>query len=126
MTLLVLGAGGQVGRALIERAGAAGRGFDRAACDICDEASVARALSTPTVSAVVNCAAYTAVDRAESASERAFAVNSSGAEIVARTAAARALPIIHLDSSNNPILWDVLGANLVNGGCLGQRWLWSD
>ena len=31
MTLLVLGAGGQVGRALIERAGAAGRGFDRAA-----------------------------------------------------------------------------------------------
>jgi len=31
-----------------------------------------------------------------------------------------------LDGSNNPILWDVLGANLVNGGCLGQRWLWSD
>jgi dTDP-4-dehydrorhamnose reductase len=98
VTLLVLGAGGQVGRALIERAGAAGRGFDRAACDICDEASVARALSTPTVSAVVNCAAYTAVDRGESEAERAFAVNSSGAEIVARTAAARGLPIIHLST----------------------------
>ena len=34
MTLLVLGAGGQVGRAIVERAGPGTRGFDRAACDI--------------------------------------------------------------------------------------------
>ena len=98
MTLLVLGAGGQVGRALVERAGPGTRGFDRAACDICDEASVARAVSAPMVSAVVNCAAYTAVDRAESEPERAFAVNAGGAEIVARAAAARGLPIIHLST----------------------------
>jgi dTDP-4-dehydrorhamnose reductase len=98
VTLLVLGAGGQVGRALVERAGTAARGFDRATCDICDAASVARALSPSPASAVVNCAAYTAVDRAESESERAFAVNSAGAEIVARAAAARGLPIIHLST----------------------------
>jgi dTDP-4-dehydrorhamnose reductase len=98
VTLIVLGAGGQVGRALIERAGIEGRGFDRAACDICDEASVARALSGAMVTAVVNCAAYTAVDRAESEPERAFAVNAGGAEIVARAAAARDLPIIHLST----------------------------
>ena len=98
MTLLVLGAGGQVGRALVERLGTAGRGFDRAACDICDAASVARVLSTPTVTAVVNCAAYTAVDRAESERKRAFAVNAGGAEIVARAAAAQGLPIIHLST----------------------------
>jgi dTDP-4-dehydrorhamnose reductase len=102
VTLLVFGAGGQVGRALVERAGPAGRGFDRAACDICDAASVARAFSASTsastVTAVVNCAAYTAVDRAESQPERAFAVNAGGTGIVARAAAARGLPIIHLST----------------------------
>ena len=95
MTLLILGAGGQIGRALVERAGAEGRGLDRTACDICDAASVARAVSLPTVSAVINCAAYTA---AESEPEHAFAVNAGGAEIVARAAAARGLPLIHLST----------------------------
>jgi dTDP-4-dehydrorhamnose reductase len=98
VTVVVLGAGGQVGRALVERLGASGRGFDRTACDICDPASVARALRAPTISAVVNCAAYTAVDRAESERELAFAVNAAGAEIVARAAADRNLPMVHLST----------------------------
>jgi dTDP-4-dehydrorhamnose reductase len=98
MSLLVFGAGGQVGRALAERIGSAGRGYDHTACDICDPASVARAVSDPALSAVVNCAAYTAVDRAESERERAFAVNAEGAGIVARAAAQRELPIIHLST----------------------------
>jgi dTDP-4-dehydrorhamnose reductase len=98
MTLLVLGAGGQVGRALLERAGNEARGFDRAHCDICDEASVARALGTTDASVVVNCAAYTAVDRAESERERAFAVNGTGAGAVARAAASRGLPVIHIST----------------------------
>jgi dTDP-4-dehydrorhamnose reductase len=98
VSLLVFGAGGQVGRALVERIGSAGTGCDHAACDICDPASVARAVSDPALSAVVNCAAYTAVDRAESERERAFAVNAEGAEIVAQAAAQRELPIIHLST----------------------------
>jgi dTDP-4-dehydrorhamnose reductase len=98
MRLLVLGAGGQIGRALVERAGAAAHGLDRAACDICDAASVARALAAPGLSAVVNCAAFTAVDRAESEPDRAFAVNLEGARIVAAGAAERGLPIIHLST----------------------------
>jgi dTDP-4-dehydrorhamnose reductase len=103
VTLLVLGAGGQVGRALVDRAGTVGRGVDRETCDICDAAGVARALSASTVTAVVNCAAYTAVDRAESEPERAFAINAGGAEIVARSAAAHRLPIIHAAvASGNP------------------------
>jgi dTDP-4-dehydrorhamnose reductase len=96
--LAILGAGGQVGRALVERAGAAGRGFDRAACDITDPAAVALALAAAVPSAVVNCAAYTAVDRAESEPERALAVNGDGAGVVARAAAARGLPVIHLST----------------------------
>jgi dTDP-4-dehydrorhamnose reductase len=98
VTLLILGAGGQVGRALLERVGAQGVGLDRAACDITDSAAVAHALSWPMLSAVVNCAAYTAVDRAEGDRERAYAVNADGAGIVARAAAAHGLPVVHLST----------------------------
>jgi dTDP-4-dehydrorhamnose reductase len=55
-------------------------------------------LSEPGLSAVVNCAAYTAVDRAETEREQAFAVNAEAAEIVARAAADRGLPVIHLST----------------------------
>jgi dTDP-4-dehydrorhamnose reductase len=47
---------------------------------------------------VVNCAAYTAVDRAESEPERVFAVNAEAAGIVAGAAADRGLPVIHLST----------------------------
>jgi dTDP-4-dehydrorhamnose reductase len=98
VTLAVFGAGGQVGRALVERAGGAVRGFDRAACDICDAAAVAGSLSSADLSVVVNCVAYTAVDRAEREPERAFAVNAEGAATLANAAAERSLPIIHLST----------------------------
>ncbi len=95
---MILGAGGQVGQALGARAGAAALTLARAACDITDRAAVAQALSAPGLSAVVNCAAYTAVDRAESERELAFAVNAEGAGIVARAAAERGLPLVHLST----------------------------
>ena len=98
MTLLILGAGGQIGRALDERAGAQGLSCGRVACDITDPVAVTRSLSAPALSAVVNCAAYTAVDRAESDREAAYAINAEGAGIVARASAARGLPVIHLST----------------------------
>jgi len=52
--LLVLGAGGQVGRALVKRIGDAALGLDEKECDICDTTSVARALSATGLSAVVH------------------------------------------------------------------------
>jgi dTDP-4-dehydrorhamnose reductase len=96
--LLIFGAGGQVGRALAERAGPQARGLARAQCDVTDGAAVALAMAHVGLSAVVNCAAYTAVDRAESEAEHAFSVNAEGAGIVAHAAAARGLPIIHLST----------------------------
>jgi dTDP-4-dehydrorhamnose reductase len=98
VTILVLGGHGQVGRALVERSGAAGRGLGKAECDVCDRASVARAIRLTAPSVVVNCAAYTAVDRAESEPEQAFAVNAGGAEIVAQAANECGLPILHLST----------------------------
>jgi dTDP-4-dehydrorhamnose reductase len=52
--------------------------------------------SNPSV--VVNCAGYTAVDRAESERDRAFAVNAKGVEIIARETAMRDVPVIHLST----------------------------
>ena len=98
MTVVVLGAAGQVGRALVERGGAALRGFDRAACDICDKSSVSQALEIADLSLVVNCAAYTAVDRAESESDLALATNRRGAAIVAEVATLLGVPVVHLSS----------------------------
>ena len=95
---MVLGAAGQVGRALVERGGAALRGFDRAACDICDKSSVSQALGIADLSLVVNCAAYTAVDRAESESDLAMATNQRGAAVVAEVATLRGVPVIHLST----------------------------
>jgi dTDP-4-dehydrorhamnose reductase len=98
MTLLVFGAGGQIGRALIEEAQGRAIGLDRAGCDICDEVAVRRAFASGGVSAAVNCAAYTAVDRAESEREQAFAINAQGAGTVARVAASQGVPVIHLST----------------------------
>ncbi len=98
LSILVLGAGGQVGRAVIERAGGQAVGLDRAGVDIRDERSVLDALTTHDFDAVINCAAYTAVDRAESESDLAFAVNARGAGNVARAAAGLNLPVLHMST----------------------------
>jgi dTDP-4-dehydrorhamnose reductase len=98
LTLLVLGAGGQIGRALVERGGSRVVGADRARCDIRDAAAVDRLVAERDPSVVVNCAAFTAVDAAERARAEAFAVNADGAAHVARAAARHGRPVIHLST----------------------------
>ena len=101
MKTLVLGAGGQVGRALLEAAAAVGLdavGLDRAALDLTDAAAVRRAVEAHAPAVVVNAAAYTAVDRAESEPERAFAVNRDGAAHVAAACAAAGIPLVHVST----------------------------
>jgi dTDP-4-dehydrorhamnose reductase len=70
----------------------------RAALDICSARSIERALSQIEPSIVINSAAYTAVDKAESDAERAFALNRDGARMLAEAAARRAIPILHISS----------------------------
>ncbi len=99
--LAVFGTTGQLGRALAETAPPPGwRRLDlgRAQADITDPAAVAAALAGIDCGVVVNAAAYTAVDRAESEPEAAFAVNRDGAGIVAAEAARRGLPLIHVST----------------------------
>lgn len=88
---MVLGAGGQLGRAVRRAARGAGRpcvGLDRAACDVTDATQVEAALARHRPGTVINCAAYTAVDRAEGDPAAAFAVNATAAGVVARAGAA--------------------------------------
>src|SRR5689334_19988160 len=97
--IAILGAGGQVGRELSARAAALGlefRGFERKDCDITDAAAVKRALTGSRVA--VNCAAFTAVDRAETESAAAFAANRDGAAVLAGACAEAGLPLIHVST----------------------------
>lgn len=59
---------------------------------------MARAVADGHWDAIVNCAAYTAVDRAESDEARAHAVNAVAPGILAREAARRRIPIIHVST----------------------------
>jgi dTDP-4-dehydrorhamnose reductase len=99
--LAVFGAAGQLGRALARVAAAQGvslAGFDRATVDVTNAEAVRTALAAARADAVINAAAYTAVDKAESEPERAFAVNRDGARTLAVEAARLNLPLIHVST----------------------------
>ena len=61
-----------------------GTTLDSSEFDLADAAGVAKGIDAADPDIVVNAAAYTNVDRAESDEETAFAVNATGAECVAR------------------------------------------
>jgi dTDP-4-dehydrorhamnose reductase len=101
MKILVTGANGQVGSELSRRG--AKKGFDilaldRATLDITDQSAVNREVSGSGASVVVNAAAYTAVDQAESDPELAFAANRDGPAKLASTCADTGIPLIHIST----------------------------
>lgn len=84
MRWLVLGSKGQLGSDLLHLLGDSAVGLDVPEVDITDSASVRRALDRHEPDIVVNCAAYTAVDAAESDEAAAEAVNGLGPRIIAQ------------------------------------------
>lgn len=99
--VMVTGAGGMTGSEVCERAPQAGwevSAFFHAHLDITDPAAVAAAVKDSHPDVVINCAAYTAVDRAESEPEIADAANIEGPQNIARAAAAAGIPLIHLST----------------------------
>ena len=99
--LLVFGAGGQVGRHLLESPLPAATeiiGLTRQQADICDPLAVAEWLNELQPSVVINSAAYTAVDKAESEPAQAFRVNRDGARVLAEASARSGVPLIHLST----------------------------
>jgi len=101
MRILVFGATGQVARELIGRGAAWGIGIaalGRAAADLADPEACAAAVAAAEADAVINAAAYTAVDRAETEPALAEVVNAAAPGAMARACAARALPFLHVST----------------------------
>jgi len=101
MRLLVTGATGMLGRDIASAASAAGHeltALSRSELDITDAAAVQAAVAEGRPDAVLNCAAWTDVDGAETEAEQAFAVNGPGAGNVARSGAAAGAWTVHISS----------------------------
>ncbi len=93
----VVGAGGMLAADVIPLLGGRDvRTFTRQQLDICDPAAVRTALAE--VDVVVNCAAYTAVDDAETHEDEALAINAQGAGNLAATCAAAGAKLVHLST----------------------------
>jgi len=97
MRILLTGRNGQVGFELQRALAPLGTviALDRSDCDLEDAASVRAAIRKAEPDVVVNPAAYTAVDRAESEADRARAINALAPGIIGAEAAQRGALVVH-------------------------------
>jgi dTDP-4-dehydrorhamnose reductase len=95
---LVLGAGGQLGSELVALQPGA-TGLLRQELSVSDLAGVEAALARYRPDVLFNCAAYNAVDKAETEPERAYAVNAAGAENVAMACSRHGVRLVHFSTN---------------------------
>jgi dTDP-4-dehydrorhamnose reductase len=101
MRILVAGRTGQLAIELLDRLPRDGHVIvarEAPELDLTDPPSIARAVEEVAPDAIVNAAAYTAVDKAESQRDLAFAVNATGAGLLAEAAARRDMPFVHVST----------------------------
>jgi dTDP-4-dehydrorhamnose reductase len=99
--MLVTGGAGQLGRELFDTATAAGhevRSTTRAECDITSPAAVRAVLEDADPEVVINCAAWTGVDAAESDSDAAFRANAIGPRVLAGACALRDILLVQMST----------------------------
>jgi dTDP-4-dehydrorhamnose reductase len=97
---LIIGANGQVGRSLVRTAPShfTIEAVDRSQLDLADTAKISAKLTQTRPAIVINAGAYTAVDRAETEQERAFAVNALAVATLANSCASAGVKLIHLST----------------------------
>ncbi|PCI62105.1 MAG: dTDP-4-dehydrorhamnose reductase [Kordiimonadales bacterium] len=101
MRIFVAGSSGQVARSLVEAADKAGielRTAGRPELDLSDMAGAADLITAYAPTVIINAAAYTAVDTAETDEENALSVNTDGAATLAEIAADLDVPFLHLST----------------------------
>lgn len=100
MRVLITGARGQVGHELMRLvpAGFEALGMGSAQLDIADAAQVARVVAELQPQLIINAAAFTAVDKAESEAQRAWAVNRDGVRHLAIAAERLSIPLLHIST----------------------------
>ena len=101
MKILITGSGGQLGRELINQGQL--KGFSVQApseddMDITDLEKIDRCMDFHQPEVVINAAAYTQVDKAESEAALAFAVNTTGSANLARMCAKNKTPLVHIST----------------------------
>lgn len=103
LRVLVTGAGGMLGAAVVEELRSRAHEpipVTREEFDISDPMAIARLIAADfgAIDAVINCAAYTAVDRAESEEREAFEANGMGPAYLGRACMVLSTPLIHLST----------------------------
>ena len=100
MKLLVFGQTGQVAQELARRVppGVQAVFLSREQADLANPAACAAVIMAADVAAVINAAAWTAVDKAEADEADATVVNGDAPAAMARACAARGLPFVHISS----------------------------
>ncbi len=100
MKVLVFGQTGQVARELARRVpmGVQLRCLSRAEADLADPAACAALIAAADMDAVINAAAYTAVDKAEGDEAQATVINAAAPTAMARAAAAKGVPFLHIST----------------------------
>ena len=100
MKALILGANGQLGRALLRTApvGVDTVALDRTQMDITKADALAELVRMTGPSVVINASAYTAVDLAEAEPQKAFAVNADAVGSLAQACAAARIRLVHVST----------------------------
>lgn len=97
MNILVIGGNGQLGRHLRQMLMGA-EFWDRTVVDLADIPALTRKLSVAHPDAIVNAAAYTAVDKAESEADLAWRINAEAPAELARAAQRLEIPLVHVST----------------------------
>ncbi|WP_291051899.1 MULTISPECIES: dTDP-4-dehydrorhamnose reductase [unclassified Empedobacter] len=100
--ILVTGANGQLGQSILEQS----KNYKEIECffvtrnelDITNEELINRYFENKSFDFVVNCAAYTAVDKAEDDQENAYLVNAKATEFLAKITNQKGIPFIHVST----------------------------
>ncbi len=101
MKILIAGAQGQVGSELVVQTKAKGHevfAFGSKQLNIADAQQVMQIAEKMKPDVIINAAAYTAVDKAESEQELAYAVNATGAENLALACKQLDIPLLHIST----------------------------
>ncbi|MCA4781075.1 dTDP-4-dehydrorhamnose reductase [Empedobacter stercoris] len=100
--ILVTGANGQLGQSILEQS----KNYKEIECffvtrnelDITNEKLIKHYFDDKSFDFVVNCAAYTAVDKAEDEQESAYLVNAKATEFLAKITNEKKIPFIHVST----------------------------
>ena len=100
MTILVTGSSGQLGKTFRDHLGTENTFYlDRKKCDLSDKKSLKDCLDKLKPSRIINCAAYTNVDKAETEKDLAFEVNGHAVGIISEWVKKHDSEIIHFQQT---------------------------